>query len=132
MTDFCYDSDGVIRHDFSFVIGDDQTLTFETDKMSELDLENSTIFWNVYAMSFGVPIPNIAAVISKTSESEGGVTPIGSPESFEVDMLRADTVDLAPGNYYHEGTVVNNSTNDFTTVIRGTVTLTNTLNRPEA
>lgn len=117
----------------NFAIPADNDLTIELDitpLMSMDTLAGSNVFWNVYEQQYGVPVPNVDPVITKSTLSPGGdITILDSPTmSALVTVLRADTVGLLR-SYYHE-TTVRDITGNISTVNCGIVTITPTENRP--
>jgi hypothetical protein len=120
-------SDVCVR-DFTIAAGDDLAVTYDLNLDGDT-IDGAVVFWNAYQMSQGVPLPNVASLISKSSEEPDQIIIIDSPKSFQVLLVRPDTLNLSPGNYYTEATVIDASGN-FITVGTGLMTVDGTLNRP--
>lgn len=85
--------------------GDDIEITFDLDDNTVIDLDQAVIRWNVYETVYGIPVEDTDPVISKSTESGGGIDIPGSPaDIFNVTLLGADTKGMLH-NYYHEAFV---------------------------
>jgi hypothetical protein len=115
----------------NFAIPADNDLTVEIDItfVAADTLAGSVVFWNAYEEQYGVPVPGVAAVISKSSLSGmGDITLIDSPPTALVTINRGDTVALLR-NFFHETTVVD-SFGNVSTINCGILTISPSENRP--
>jgi hypothetical protein len=117
-------SSGPLIQNFSVAAGNAVPITFDVGPDGVNTLTDCTIVWKVYNQAFGEP--NGDPIISKTSPSDGIeiVDPIY--QVFEVDLVKADTLELL-GNYYHEATVIDALGNESTPTV-GIMTVTQALN----
>ncbi len=94
-------------------------------------LEDSTIYWRVYAQAFGIPAfdqsPAPTPLISKSTGDGITLLPSPTPMTCHISILRTDTAGLLR-NYYHETTLVD-VTGAWSTLNCGILTVTATENR---
>ena len=107
---------------FSVTRNNDEAPTVVIDSDVAATLDGATVTWAVYGMTFAVP--DLTAQLIVKSSNDGSISVPGSPDLFFVINLNAaDTVGLDLGNYYHEGTVVD-EVGHRVTVVYGALALT--------
>jgi hypothetical protein len=108
---------------FSATRNNDEVISVlvDTDAPNQT-LENATIQWAVYGMTFAVPDPT-QQLIAKTTDTGAITVPPSPPMTFYINLNAVDTRDLDLGNYYHEGMVVDEVGNRVT-VVYGAMALT--------
>lgn len=104
-------------------------VAINVDPNDEITLVGATIEWNLYAQEFGRPTGS--ALVSKDNRVDGTIV-VADPEEmvFEFPLESSDTRNMAPGNYYHEATVVDVERGNIP-VAYGIATVLETKNRPE-
>ena len=120
----------LINQNFSIPADDDAYVSFTVDEsvVDILTLVGSTIWWNVYPMQFACPIPDVPAVIAKTSTTGDIIIPESPALTFYVQIFEADTVGLLR-NYYHEARILNQQ-QQLVTVTVGVMTVLPSEGRP--
>lgn len=112
--------------DFSVCAGNDALITVNVETTVSGDtLDGSTLYWQAYNQSFGVPSGD--PIIVKTNDSGGGdLVVLGSPPmTFTLQLAEADTLGLL-GNYYHEAVVID-EIGGRVTILQGIMTVTQAL-----
>jgi hypothetical protein len=113
-----------IIQNFAMPAGNAVDLNFDVDPDEGVSMVGSNVFWSAFKQSFGVP-QRSDLVIKKTSDFGIQVTD-SALAKFTVSLEEADTVDLDPGNYYHEAVIVDTE-GDQVTVTTGIMTITQTV-----
>ena len=112
---------------FSVYAGDGTHVTMDIDPDDEVTLVGAVIEWCMYAQAMGNPTGE--PLVRKHNE-DGGTLVVTDPDEqqLEFDLEEDDTLDLDPGNYYHETTIRETDSAPVTVAV-GIVTLLSTKNR---
>jgi hypothetical protein len=113
---------------FSIAAGDAKTVNVDVGPDEGATLADCQIIWKVYEQEHGCPKPGVDPLITKTNETDGGITVISpTAPTFKIDLDKDDTVELLR-NYYHEVTIIDDDGNRTTPTV-GIMTVTQTENR---
>lgn len=115
---------GPIIQNFSLPADDDAKLDFTLLPSSGVTLGPGTaIIFSVYEQEFGIPIPNVPAILTKVLDHGIEITDPDTKQ-FTVTLLRADTAALLRNKYYEVRVV---DVNDLAvTTTNGILTVTGT------
>ena len=107
---------------FSIASGDNLDVTFKLDPDDGISLVNATVNWRAYSQTSGSTF-SMVPVITKATDSPGGVViDTSPPDTFVVTLEAADTINLL-GNYYHSAQTVDVGGN-VATIVAGIMTVT--------
>lgn len=119
---------GPTEQNFSMRAGDDMLLRVTVAADVALTLTGATVRW---WMAKTVKKRGDQVQLKKSSLSAGGIEITNESERiFEITLLQGDTLDVKPGEYYHEAEI-ETSVGAIATVMFGTMTLEDALVRPE-
>ena len=107
---------------FSVTRNNDEVISVFVDSDAPATIQGARVNWSVYGMAYGVPNPS-EELILKTSDTGSILVPPSPDMTFYISLGAVDTRDLDLGNYFHEGTVVDEVGNRVT-VVYGALALT--------
>lgn len=108
-------------YDISVAAGNDLVLSIPLSD-ENIPTSGHEVQWFVFACDFGVPI--LSPILIGKSTEGSTISWAGSPNStLAITLSAGDTTDML-GNYYHEAMLMDDASDNRTTLVQGTFTVT--------